>query len=670
MYFNIATNNIKKSFKDYAIYFITLTLAVCIFYNFNSMNSQTVMQDMNRIDVLVKLISYISIFISVIFGGLVIYANNALLKKRKKEFGIYTTLGMSKRKVSKILTYETFIVGIISLGTGLLLGVILSQGISVITGKLFEFNMDEYSFIISTNAIFKTIIYFGAMFILVMIFNTVAVSKHKLIDMINASKKSEEIKARNPVISVIIFILSIAVLSRAYYLGWKYASNPKNINFPLSIVWGSAGTLLFFFGLAGFTLFMLKKNKQIYLKKLNIFVIKQFSNKINTNFISMGIICLMLFTTIVMSSSSLSIKAQLEKELENLSPFDANIELSIRSDKQEVKDIEEALKTVDFELIPSYEYAVLDVYGTNIKVSDLLNEYANKSLKERLKKYVGKLGTIRVSQYNEMRKLKGYSTVELKENEVLLLTNDNDEKQALNNLINNKDEININGNKYSLKIDKQLKDIEYNLITIVPDSAVENMDKSNSTMYINSLNEVKKQELEEDVKELRQKFANIDYNYDELLNKYGFIIRAETKTQIYNETKSAIGTSLYIGIYLGFVFLIASAAVLAIQQLTEASDSASRYKTLKKIGVSDNMISKTIFTQILIHFMAPLMLAIVHSIVALAIVGKMSRNVGLAFLFKLGPTIFITGIIVIGVYGSYLYAAYTGYKNIVKNDYN
>ncbi|WP_160198165.1 FtsX-like permease family protein [Senegalia massiliensis] len=667
MYFNIATNNIKKSFKDYTIYFITLTLAVCIFYNFNSMNSQTVIEDINKIDILVKLISYISIFISVIFCALVIYANNALVKKRKKEFGIYTTLGMSKQKVSRILTYETLIVGIISLGTGLLLGIILSQGISVITGKLFEFDMEEYKFIMSTNAIGKTIIYFGTMFILVMIFNTVAVSKHKLIDMINASKKSEEIKVRNPVISVTIFIISIGVLSRAYYLGWKYSSNPQDINFPLSIVWGGAGTLLFFFGLAGFILFIMKKNKQIYLKKLNIFVIKQFSNKINTNFISMGIICLMLFVTIVISSSSLSIKSKLEEELEKLSPFDANIELNVGSDEQEVQNIEKALKTVDFNLRQSYEYAVLDAYYTKIKVSDLLNEYSNKELKERLKKYVGVLETIKVSQYNEMRKLKGDSTVELEKNEVLLLTNDNNEKQALNKLMNNKNEININGNKYTLIKDMDLKDIEYNLIAIVPDDAVERMPKSYSTMHINNLNEMNKQDLEEDVKKLRQKFANVDYNRSDILDKYGFIISAETKIQVYNETKSAIGTNLYIGVYLGFVFLIASAAVLAIQQLTEASDSASRYKTLKKIGVSNNMINKTIFTQILIHFMAPLMLSIVHSIVALAIIGKLSRNVGLVFLFKLGPTIFITGIIVIGVYGTYLYAAYTGYKNIVKN---
>jgi putative ABC transport system permease protein len=381
----------------------------------------------------------------------------------------------------------------------------------------------------------------------------------------------------------------------------------------------------------------------------------------------MAIICLMLFVTIVMSSSSLSIKAKLEERLEKLTPFDANIELDIRSDKQEVQDIQKALKTVNFQLTESHKYAVLDIYDTDIKVSSLLNQYANKALKARLKNYVGNLKTIKVSQYNEMRKLKGHPTVELKENEVLMITMDSDEKEALNNLIKNKKEININGNKYTLKKDIDLKDIEYNLIAIVPDSAVENMVKYYSIMHIKNTNEMAKEDLEEQVKELKQKFSNVDYDYEKILNKYGFILRAETKTQIYNETKNAIGTNLYIGIYLGFVFLIASAAVLAIQQLTEASDSVNRYKTLKKIGASDHMINKTIFTQILIHFMAPLMLALVHSIVALAIVGRLSKYAGVLAIFKLGPTIFMTGFIVIVIYGSYLYAAYTGYKNIVKN---
>ena len=198
MYSKIAFNNVKKSIKDYAIYFLTLTFAVCIFYSFNSIESQKAIFEINNsqsetISGLSIIIGRVSIFVSVILGSLIIYANNFLIKKRKKELGIYMTLGMGKNKISKILLCETLIIGIISLVAGLVLGMIFSQGLSVFTAKLFDVGMKEYKFIISSEAIVKSTIYFGIMFLLVMIFNTFVISKYKLIDMLTASKKSEKI---------------------------------------------------------------------------------------------------------------------------------------------------------------------------------------------------------------------------------------------------------------------------------------------------------------------------------------------------------------------------------------------------------------------------------------------------------------------------------------------
>ncbi|MCY6353770.1 ABC transporter permease [Clostridium sp. ZS2-4] len=670
MYFKIALNNIKKSFKDYAIYFITLTLAVCIFYNFNSINSQTVMEDINKIRELVKIISYISVFILIIFGGLIVYANNALVKKRKKEFGIYGILGMSKRKISQILICETFIVGIISLIGGLILGIVLSQGISVLTSKLFEFNMTEYKFCISISAINKTLIYFGIMFVLVMIFNTIVVSRQKLIELLNALKKNEEIKVKNNIFPFVIFILALIILGRAYYLGWKFAPTPKNTNFPLSIIMGGVGTLLFFFGLSGFILVILKRSKKIYLKKLNMFVIRQFSNKINTNFISMAIICLMLFVTILILSTGLSFKYRAEKILKSIS-FDANITLYIGDDKQKVQDIKEALKRVDFELKDSYKYQVIDSYRTNIKISDLLNEYANKNLKERLKKYVGHLDVIKASEYNEMRKLSGKSTIDLKENEVLLISDNNDSNEAIQKLMKNGKEIKIADKKYVIKNNTGIKEIQYDLIAVVQDSAVKNMTKDSSKININ-VNEKDKEELEKNIKALNAKLKKPEYvtdsnaQLDDPSKKYGFYISGESKTDIYDNVKSSTGKMLYLGIYLGFIFLISSAAVLAIQQLTEASDSLNRYKALKKIGASDDMINKTIFVQISIHFMLPLSLALIHFAVALQVINRLTGYTGMLTASSIVQTMMATAGIII--YGGYFYATYLGYKNIVKNN--
>ncbi|MDZ5000799.1 FtsX-like permease family protein, partial [Clostridium perfringens] len=176
------------------------------FYSFNSIESQKALFEMNSsqsdtIAGLSKALGVVSIFVSFILGSLIIYANNFLIKKRKKELGIYMTLGMGKNKISKMLLGETLIIGVISLVAGLIVGIVFSQGLSVFTAKLFDVAMGEYKFVVSFEAIIKSTIYFGIMFLLVMVFNTIVVSKYKLIDMLTASRKSENVKLKNPIVN-------------------------------------------------------------------------------------------------------------------------------------------------------------------------------------------------------------------------------------------------------------------------------------------------------------------------------------------------------------------------------------------------------------------------------------------------------------------------------------
>ena len=218
----LSLSNIKKSFKDYAIYFITLILGVCIFYIFNSMDSQTAMLTLNSrqlemTNLLTEVLSYVSVFVSFILGFLIIYASRFLIKKRNKEFGIYMTLGMSKRKISVILLIETLIIGLISLIVGLALGVMLSQVTSVFVARLFEANMEKFAFNFSKAAMIKTVIYFGIIYLIVMVFNTIIISKNKLINLLNASKKSESIKIKNPYVCVILFIISVVMFGIYWY---------------------------------------------------------------------------------------------------------------------------------------------------------------------------------------------------------------------------------------------------------------------------------------------------------------------------------------------------------------------------------------------------------------------------------------------------------------------
>ena len=270
MLFKLAFKNIRKSVSDYAIYFFTLVLGVAIFYVFNAIDSQTAMMKVSEstrdiIDLMLNMLSGVSVFVSFVLGFLIIYASRFLMKRRNKEFGIYMTLGMSKGKISKILVVETFLIGLLSLVVGLVLGCALSQVMSVIVANMFEADLTEFTFVISTNAIIKTIIYFGIMYLLVMIFNTISVSRCKLIDLINANKKTETVKLKNPYLCIIIFVIAVVMLGYAYY---QVTGNVENLRETwqifLPIGLGAVGTFLLFFSLSGLVLRVLQHFKKFY----------------------------------------------------------------------------------------------------------------------------------------------------------------------------------------------------------------------------------------------------------------------------------------------------------------------------------------------------------------------------------------------------------------------
>ncbi len=677
MYFKIALNNVRKSFKDYSIYFLTLTLGVCIFYAFNSVGDQKAFLELGKrqaeyINILQRLISGISVFISCVLGGLILYANNFLVKKRKKELGIYMTLGMGKNKISKILTYETALVGIISLVVGLGVGIIVSQGISAFAAKLFEVSLSNYKFLLSTDAILKTILYFGIIFILVMLFNTFVISKYKLIDMLTAAKKNEDIKIKNPILTAIIFFISLGLLGVAYKLVIKVGLNPTDSMFLVSIVLGILGTLLLFFSLAGFVLYVLQKNKNVYLKGLNIFVLRQMNSKINTNFLSMTVICLMLFLTISTLATGLSFKNALEKGLENTTPFDASATYYIDEDSK-IKTAEESIKELGFKFNPEDKIVSYNEYKlekTNLE--SLLNKNAEgKNIKDIVEAMTYKgTNAISISSYNDIRALSGEKSVSLSNNEVLISSNLGEVENTLKNIIKNNDKIEINGKEYKIANNtligegKVIKDafestgMTNNFFTlIVPDNVVSNLNPIANKININFPKNSKEEE------QRVQKLFN-DYRDGIVdLSKYGFV-NGYTRARIYEDNNGMTNTVLFIGIYLGVIFLISSTAVLALQQLSEASDSIDRYKSLRRIGVSQKMINKSIFTQVSIYFGLPLVVALVHSVVAIKVVN------GFLTMFNkpdIGASSLVTALIMVIVYGGYFYATYTGYKSTVKN---
>lgn len=663
MYSKIAIGNIKKSFKDYTIYFITLSFAVCIFYAFNSIGSQEAMIKLSTsqasyIKTIEQSMSVVSVFVSVILGALIIYANNFLIKKRKKELGIYTTLGMGKGKISRILVLETFIVGIISLVIGLVIGLIISQGLSAFTAKLFVAQMSKYTFIISSAAIIKTIIYFGIIFILVMIFNTIIISKYKLIDLLTAGKKNENIKVENPIVLLVIFILGVLSLCAGYYTIVKYAFEQLQ-PLVIAITFGVVGTFLFFYGLSGFVVLMIQKNKKVYLKGLNIFVTKQMNNKINTNFVSMALISLMLFITITALSTGVSFKNSLASGLKENTPFFATIDFygGSQDSKTAQKSIDAMFKNIGVDLNKDFNVSFMSSYSGAKNQS--LEVTSNG--KTDINKYPN---FMTLSDYNKNRKLKGEAAVTLEKDSVIITSNVSMVKAKLEPILETGATARFNGKVYKVQNNKVENISLENSITssnyetvIIPDDAANGLEVSATILNMNKkdpnkvITDGQMQQMVEKLK--KAETSEKDAPFPVLSSREGLINTSEGITSII----------LYITIYLGIIFLITSAAVLALQQLLEASDSIDRYKTLRKIGVSNKMINKSIFKQILIHFSLPLGLALIDSAVAICVISKFIAALGESSI--LVASLATAGIIIV-IYGGYMYSTYVGFKNVVK----
>lgn len=680
MLFKLSIKNIARSIKDYAIYFFTLILGVAIFYIFNAIESQTVMMNVSSstyeiIDLMNSMLSGVSVFVAFILGFLIIYANRFLMKRRNKEFGIYLTLGMSKRKVSLILFFETLIVGCISLVIGLVLGTALSQVMSLLVANMFEAKMTEFEFVFSTSACIKTLIYFSVMYVLVMIFNTYNVSRCRLIDLLNANKKSEKIKMKNPWLCVIIFIISVCVLGYAYFCvtaGVTDMQTADKILIPIAL--GAVSTFFIFWSLSGLLLKIFMSMKNVYYKGLNSFILRQFSSKINTTVFSMTIICLMLFFTICILSSAISIRNSMTSNLEQMAPVDIQLnkkmDLPVNSGYSEavIEDskisVSETLDRLGFDTDKYFKDVLeFDIYASNdILVRDTLGDYyAEVSKQFPYLAYDAAESFIKVSDYNKVAKLYGLDQIHLDSNEYVIIADFDSWIDIRNQSLEKGTPINLNGFTLTSKYDECKDGFIYMAsnhintgIFIVPDEVLGGVPRESELLVANY--KANTDEERQEIEDMIVATGNSAYasNTD---------IEASTKLSLYEGSIGLGAMITFIGLYLGIVFLIASAAILALKELSESTDNKERFRMLRKIGTDEKMLNRALFRQIGIFFIFPLVLAVIHSIFGIKFCTYILETFGKGELVK---SIIMTAGIIVFIYGGYFLITYFASKNIIK----
>lgn len=683
MLFKLSIKNITKSIKDYAIYFFTLVLGVAIFYVFNAIDSQTVMLNVSSstseiIRLMTTILGGVSVFVSFILGFLIIYASRFLIKRRNKEFGIYLTLGMSKRKISLILFFETLIIGVISLGVSLALGIVLSQLMSILVANMFEADLTKFQFTFSSSAALKTLLYFSIMYLIVMIFNTIIVNKCKLIDLLHGNKKSEKVKLKNPIICTIVFIIAVIALSYAYYLVTDgFGTSPlmntiSGILIPIAL--GCVSTFLIFWSLSGLILKIVMHLKKYYYKGLNSFTIRQISSKINTTVFSMTIICLMLFFTICIFSSALSIKNSLSGNLKDLAPVDIQFsKLQQLSDEEEEsfsKDIIEDYNTTvkdTLQRLDVYKYLkeVVDINTYRVEEITLKDSFGDQI--EQIGKdypllaYQDKETLIKLSDYNRLAKLYNKKELTLKDNEYVIIANYKMMADIRNIALKNNTKLTINSKNYYPKYQEcqdgiiELSGSATNTgVIILPDNALEGIHPYKNILAANYQADTKEEK--ENVEDIVNTIINNHFNKDTLLSY-------NTKIDIYESSIGLGAMVTFVGLYLGIIFLISSAAILALKELSESTDNKERFNMLRKIGTDDKMINKALFNQIAVFFLFPLLLAIIHSIFGIEFANYILKTMGTESLLS---SIILTAVFLVVIYGGYFLVTYYCSKTIIK----
>ena len=553
---------------------------------------------------------------------------------------------------------------------------------SILVAKLFEADMSEFQFVFSKDACIKTCIYFAVMYIAVMLFNTMIVSRYKLINLLNATKKNETVKIRNPFLAILIFIIGSIILGYAYYIV-TVETNTLRVEKDLikPILMGIVGTVAIFWSLSGFILTTIQKIKSIYLKDTNMFVLRQINNKINTTVVSMSVISIMLFMTITILSSSLSLRNSMQKDLIEMTPV-ANLPKvytnkygkKITTTKEQREDskllISETLKNNGLDMSVLKDIVEIPIYA----IEDLtIEKFLGDEFEEIDKEfpyliYSSAEKIVKVSDYNKIAELYKIEKYTLNDDEYIMLCDFDNQVNIRNRaLLDGNNILEIAGKKYKSKFNEckegfiDMSTSHTNIgILIVPDDC--NLTEAMKKKYFLAANyNVKTDEEKEEIEKI---FTENSSNFIQNLNNNEIQIDGMTKISLVESSLGLTTIIIFIAIYLGLIFLIASSVILALKQLTDSSDNKQRYTILRKIGCDEKMINKALFRQIGIFFGMPLILAIIHSIFGIQF--ALNLLSGIAKANELLPSIIVTIVIMSTIYGSYFLATYFGSKNIIK----
>lgn len=726
MLMKLALRNVRRSVRDYAVYFVTLTLGVAVFYAFNAIGDSRVLFEAQEgaenmflasgasvFDILAQVMTYFSVVVAVVLGFLVLYANRFVVRARKKEFGTYLLLGMSPRQVSSVVLMETLIVGVLALAVGLGLGFLISQAIAFATAGLIGVAISDYHLLFSIHSAQLTLGCFALIFVVVALFNAVQISRCKLATLLSANSRNERMPVRSPIVCFIVFVVSCLILAKAYAElnidGLVYFGEHFRIATLLMLV----GTLGLFWSASGFFILLIQRLRGVYFKGLAMFTMRQIATKVNTAFVSLWAVSVLLFFSIVVFSTGFSLASVLSDQLEENTQFDVSIRASLM-----------ALDTSDMEAVPAGQYGGEDEKAAAIEETKaqrneicrlwqenggstaaylkslipdwdervtnsaqvdtwLANDLTNKQLADACGFTLDQIGSdessnmadegvqyVSLSQFNAARQLAGEKPTELAADEYLV-DNTVDKSAKYAQALGQKGRtITVDGHELTASGQVVSQSLQVSsmscllAVLVVPDELAADRFAAGDLPYLSELNvNLASDSQEQAMKDMMAEYGKAAPPSEELAEKGWTYDSRPWPVSYYDTSESVVADSMgltlllvYLALYIGFIFLMTTAAVLSVQQLSEVADSIPRYRLLAQLGCDRGMVLRSLRTQVGIYFGAPLLVAGCHSTCAISVLYENLLSIWGAS--AVASTLAVGVALVITVYAIYLVSTY------------
>ena len=715
----LAWGNVRRAGRDYLVYLLTLTLGVTVFYAFNTISMQV---DIAGIDeeglaqVMGSMLGDLTYFLAGVMAFLMVYANNFIMKRRKKEFGLYQVLGMGRGRVATIMALETVIVSVVAFVAGIVLGVGLSQLMTFFTASLFKTQIANFYFFFSMHAFNLTLACMLVMFVLTLLLNLRAVRRTKLIELMGAERRNESIKTRNPWIAIAIFAVGAVLVGVAYYRllrdGFPLTATDSKLQeamnqFGITTAMVTVGTFALFWGLSGMLIKLLQSLRGVYWRGLNMFTVRQLAAKVNTVCFSMGVIAMLLFLAITSVTCGMSIANVMNENLERYNPVDVSQTYVYYTpdtldyykgykgyvNPSEADRMVLADTTVD--LYPAWhgkgksadnndetgkKVDIADVAGEHVQIDSYLSypfggsnpsvtpSEMCKIMGEKLPKAFGGsnadtmgLFVTPASQYNKLRQMMGEEPVHIGRDQYLLTCDMGGELVDLyTKYMAGGHALTLGGHTLKPATDKSDEDtaaIANSAMGSNPGTVVVadellsqlNLQPYSSSLLVNYKQGMDTTEADESIKNTVLDNLLVDGKEP---GSWGIFI---TRSEMYTQAAQMNGLISYLAIYIGFVLVVACAAILSIQQLSNVADGSRSYRVLAQIGCDDRQIRHSVMAQQAVFFLFPLAVGLAHSFVALKVIIELVSTFGA---MSIGGTVGLTCAIFLAAYGGYFLVTY------------